>query len=77
MDVMTLFCEDCGDKFEVETLPRRGSVCFKCHLRGVRIGFTYGKQDFHGPTVRERASKQIEEAKSAGLEPAYVGKQWV
>lgn len=72
-----LICDDCGAEFAVSEVPRRGSICFRCHLRGVRIGFTYGKTDFHGPTVRERATKQIQQAKDAGLEPAYVGKTWV
>lgn len=77
MSSMVLVCDKCRANFEVEEMPRRGSICFKCHIRTVEIGFTYGKQDFHGPTVRERANKQIEQAKSAGLEPAYVGSKWV
>lgn len=72
-----LVCKTCAEVFEVEEYPRRGSICFKCHLKGIQLGFTYGKKDFHGPTVRERANKQIQEAKNAGLEPAYVGKKWV
>lgn len=51
-------CDTCDDIFTFDVMPRRGKVCFKCHLRGIRIGFTHGKQDFHGPTVRERQKQQ-------------------
>lgn len=77
MDIIALVCDDCGANFEVSEMPKRGSVCFKCHVQGIRLGFTYGKEDFHGPTVRERAQKQINDAKANGLEPAYIGRQWV
>jgi hypothetical protein len=45
----------------------RGAVCFSCHVKSVRLGFTYGKQDFHGPTVRERQRKQVEDAAIHGI----------
>lgn len=44
---------DCGNQFKTESDAKRG-LCFGCHVRGIRFGFTYGKEDFHGPTVRER-----------------------
>jgi hypothetical protein len=31
------------------------------------LGFTYGKEDFHGPTVRERQRKQVEDAAIHGI----------
>lgn len=70
-------CTECDARWVEDQLPRRGSICFKCHVKSIRLGFTYGKDDFHGPTVRERAQKQISEAKAAGLEPQYAGKTWV
>jgi hypothetical protein len=43
----------------------------------VSLGFTWGKADFHGPTLKERQEKQIAEAKEAGLDPSPVGARWV
>lgn len=70
-------CIQCGKQFEAEEMPRRGSLCFKCHVRGIHLGFTYGKEDFHGPTVRERAQKQVEEASAAGITAEPIGTRWV
>jgi hypothetical protein len=36
-------------------------------LSTVNLGFTYGKADFHGPTIKERQDKQLADAKSAGI----------
>jgi len=70
-------CVECGKQFEAEELPRRGELCFKCHVRGINLGFTYGKEDFHGPTVRERAQKQVEEASANGITAEPIGTRWV
>lgn len=43
----------CGNQLASENDIKRGT-CFACHVRTVRLGYTYGKEDFHGPTVRER-----------------------
>ena len=48
-------------------MPRRGAICFKCHLRTVNLGFTYGKDNFHGPTIKERQDKIISDARGAGI----------
>lgn len=50
-------CTTCGEPWTFDMKPRR-TECFRCHLRGIRIGFTHGKEDFHGPTVRERQKAQ-------------------
>jgi hypothetical protein len=70
-------CTECGDTFDFDELPRRGPVCFRCHLRGIRIGFTYGKADFHGPTIRERQRKIEADNAAVGNSIAPVGKRWV
>jgi len=70
-------CTDCGELFSFDVMPRRGAVCFRCHIAGIRFGYTYGKQDFHGPTITER-QRQIETtnaAKGNTIEP--VGSRWV
>lgn len=74
---MVFVCETCSNEFESEELPRRGSICFRCHVKTVDIGFTHGKSDFHGPTVRERQRKQEAEASAAGIKAEPVGTRWV
>lgn len=41
------------------------------------IQFTYGKEDFHGPTIGERFDRQIADcvADGKGYEP--VGQRWI
>lgn len=70
-------CENCGDSFSSEVLPRRGKVCFRCHVQTVNLGFAYGKEDFHGPTIRERQEAQVAQAKAAGITAEPVGNRWV
>ena len=41
------------------------------------MGFTYGKEDFHGPTVRERQKAHESEMRAKGIDFAHVGKTWV
>lgn len=59
-------CNRCNRPFESEEMPRRGEVCFGCHVKTIRLGFTYGQEDFHGPTIRERQRKTVEDAKVNG-----------
>lgn len=57
--------------------PARGSICFKCHLKSINIGFTHGKSDFSGPTIGERQRQTVAEAAAQGrtIEPATS--RWV
>ena len=70
-------CDQCASRFEAEELPHRGAVCFKCHVKTIRLGFTYGREDFHGPTVRERQQQTVEQAKINGYNAEPVGSRWV
>jgi len=70
-------CKPCGKSFEAAELPRRGNICFKCHIGTVNLGFTYGKEDFHGPTIKERQDKQVADAKINGYNAEPVGSRWV
>jgi DNA-directed RNA polymerase subunit RPC12/RpoP len=63
----TYRCLTCLSEFEADELPRRGSVCFKCHVKTIRLGFTYGQEDFHGPTIAERQRKTVEDARINGV----------
>lgn len=75
MSILT--CEQCSKEFEVDVTPRRGAICFACHVKGIRIGFSHGKSDFHGPTIKERQDQQIATARAAGMDPQPVGSRWV
>jgi hypothetical protein len=50
-------------------------VCFGCKCAywrdgaGAPLKFTYGRNDFHGPTVREREREAIADARRQGIEP--------
>ena len=64
---MNITCKSCEKNFIADETPRRGEVCFSCHVKTVRLGFTYGKDDFHGPTVRERQQTQVADAAANGV----------
>lgn len=75
---MTLYsCSSCSRDFEADEPLRRGAICFGCHIKTVRLGFTHGKEDFHGPTIRERANEQVRVAAEAGIKAEPVGNRWV
>jgi hypothetical protein len=70
---VTLYsCSSCSRDFEADEPLRRGAICFGCHIKTVRLGFTHGKEDFHGPTIRERRV-----AAEAGIKAEPVGNRWV
>lgn len=46
-------------------------------MRGIRLGFTHTKADFHGPTIRERAKAHEAEMTAKGVDFAHVGNRWV
>jgi hypothetical protein len=73
----SLICDDCGRVFTFDVVPRRGAVCFKCHVQGVRFGFQQGQQMFHDKTIREQEREIIDSAKRDGREIEYVGNKWV
>ena len=70
-------CLDCLSTFMDSELPRRGSICFKCHIKGIQWNYTYGKEDFLGPTVVERQREQMRQAESACIKAEPVGTRWV
>lgn len=70
-------CEVCNKVEVVDMIPRRGKVCFGCHVKNIRLGFSHGKEDFHGPTIKERQDLQVKQAADAGIKAEPVGKRWV
>lgn len=73
---MSFVCQTCGKNAD-ETPQRRGLICFGCHIKSIRLGFTYGKENFHGDTIGERQRKTVEDAKINGYNAEPVGTRWV
>lgn len=77
---MIVNCE-CGASFEADEMPRRGPVCFKCHVRGVSFGFrgggTYGRKAFSATTNKEVRDEIVREGRANGYDPQPVGARWV
>ena len=69
----SLVCNQCGKTFTFDVVPRRGAICFKCHVGSVNLGFTYGRDNFHGPTIKERERDILANAERNGVVPEYVG----
>lgn len=75
---MTVFvCERCDSRWVGDMKPARGSICFKCHLKSINIGFTHGKAEFSGPTVVERQRKAVADAAASGRTIEPYGSRWV
>lgn len=73
---MSYMCEKCGRTVDSEP-QRRGLVCFGCHVKTINLGFTYGKENFHGATIGERQRQTVEQAKINGYNAEPVGSRWV
>jgi len=70
---MTNFtCEECSRQFYDEELPHRGAICFGCHIKSVRLGFTYGKDNFHGDTIAEKQRQIMSDAVINGVQAEPV-----
>ena len=70
---MTNFtCEECSRQFYDEELPHRGAICFGCHIKSIRLGFTYGKDNFHGDTIAEKQRKIVSDAAINGVQAEPV-----
>lgn len=67
MEVYEFNCVKCNGFVSLNEVPRRGNICFKCHLKTIDISFKYGKENFHGPTIKERQDKIVSDAKQAGI----------
>lgn len=73
----TANCDNCTNEFTFDSIPRRGMICFRCHVKTVNLGFSEGKETFHGPTVGERQREIETDAKNNGYQVERVGERWV
>lgn len=73
-----LACSDCYKVLFTEN-DRKHGVCFKCRIGSVSLGFTYGKEEFHGPTINERKAEQEAGYRAAGIdfEPVPLRKELI
>lgn len=61
--------------------PTSQEGCYACKLNGINLQFTMGKEDFHGPTIKERQDAHIADLADGGkvmgrdYEPA--GARWI
>lgn len=60
----------------------RHTMCPECGLQSPRdysaaIQFTYGKDEFHGPTLGERIEQQQKDCAADGVRMEPVGNRWV
>lgn len=74
-----LICDEpgCNSTETYDGDPPKRTSCYKHHLKSMRLGFTWGKEQFHGPTIREQQAKQVADAAEAGREIRPVGQRWV
>jgi hypothetical protein len=70
--MMPFTCQTCSVEVVVDEIPPRGEICFKCHIQTVNLGFTYGKEVFHGPTITELQRKTVSDAKINGYDAQPV-----
>ena len=75
-----MICSDCGkdlpeEKFNSESFSP--DVCFKCRVQGIRLGFTAGRESFHGDslvggTIRSDNEHTVKTARENGHDPVPV-----
>lgn len=71
-------CSSCGTTVShADDDPPRRNTCFKCHVKTLSIGFTYGKENFHGDTIRQRQEETVRTAAAEGRDIQPVGNRWV
>lgn len=85
--MMSTFCCPRGDSFCSRTRSELGydDACTACwrseggrsEWDSVALQYTYGRDNFHGPTLGERIERQYADAKSAGVDAEPVGSRWV
>jgi hypothetical protein len=51
--------------------------CFACNIETVGLTYAYGREDFHGPTIRERQREQEAICERDGVKAEPVGERWV
>lgn len=73
-----MHCSGCSKHLSEENDLKRG-YCFRCHCKTIRLGFTYGKENFHGPTEREiqRSYEESDAFKQGRIEKIPARKELI
>jgi hypothetical protein len=70
-------CARCEDAAHAAQHPEPVPACFACKVGSISLGFTWGREDFHGPTIRERQREQERVCAEEGVKAEPVGTRWV
>lgn len=70
-------CARCEDAIHAQQHPSKHEGCYACKLDTIHLGFTWGREEFHGPTIKERQDKQVADAAEGGIDIEPVGTRWV
>jgi hypothetical protein len=57
----------CDKLVTFDFVPRSGIFCFKHKIRSINLGFSHGKNNFHGDTKNQKAEQQERDMKAAGI----------
>lgn len=73
-----MHCSSCSKEIHEENDLKRG-LCFGCHVKGVRLGFTHGLTNWRGPTEREiqRSYENSDAFKQGKIEKVPVRKELI
>ena len=68
-------CSECGkikalDAFNSECVTP--TVCFKCRVSTINLGFGGHRESFHNETIKEFRDKTVKEGRANGLDPVPV-----
>lgn len=74
---MNGLCASCEDAVHSAQHPNVVEGCFACKVSRITLKFTYGKEDFHGPTINERIEEQERICREDGVDAEPVGSRWV
>ena len=70
-------CARCEDALHASTHPEMVDGCFACKVDTIGLTYRYGREEFHGPTIRERQREQEEVCARDGVKAEPVGERWV
>ena len=73
-------CDTCGENRPIEKFNSESfspETCFKCRVQGVRLGFSQGREMFHGDalvggTIKSDNKHTVEQARANGHDPVPV-----
>jgi hypothetical protein len=74
---MTGLCARCEDQRHAVLHPEPVKGCFACKVDTIGLTYKYGREEFHGPTIRERQREQEAVCERDGVKAEPVGERWV